>query len=72
MSETETRVPPTLVIQIWDNDKFSADDFIGICQMSSPSMRCNIHIYMYTTQRDSIVEVPVVCTIPKNKLGCLE
>jgi len=26
---TETKVPPVMVIQLWDNDKFSADDFLG-------------------------------------------
>ena len=30
LDETETREPPVLMIQIWDNDLFSADDFLGI------------------------------------------
>ena len=29
LDETETREPPVLCIQIWDNDKFSPDDFLG-------------------------------------------
>ncbi|XP_058050634.1 myoferlin-like [Ahaetulla prasina] len=28
LDETMQKVPPKLIIQIWDNDKFSADDFI--------------------------------------------
>ena len=29
LDETERRVPPLLMIQVWDNDMFSPDDFLG-------------------------------------------
>ncbi|KAJ8025764.1 Dysferlin [Holothuria leucospilota] len=29
LDKTETRLPPQLNLQIWDNDKFSSDDFLG-------------------------------------------
>lgn len=29
MDKTEFRIPPKLIIQIWDNDKFSLDDYLG-------------------------------------------
>jgi len=29
LDETEERVPPRLIIQVWDNDQFSPDDFLG-------------------------------------------
>ncbi len=29
LDETEQHLPPILIMQIWDNDKFSADDFLG-------------------------------------------
>jgi hypothetical protein len=29
LDETELSTVPVLMIQIWDNDKFSADDFLG-------------------------------------------
>ena len=30
LDTTEERLPPTLVIQVWDNDSFSPDDFLGM------------------------------------------
>ncbi|XP_030629096.1 myoferlin [Chanos chanos] len=29
LDKTEFRIPPKLVVQIWDNDKFSPDDYLG-------------------------------------------
>lgn len=29
LDKTEFRIPPKLIVQIWDNDKFSLDDFLG-------------------------------------------
>ena len=29
LDETEIRTSPKLITQIWDNDSFSADDFLG-------------------------------------------
>lgn len=29
LDKAETKVPPKLTIQIWDNDKFSFDDYLG-------------------------------------------
>jgi len=29
LDKTESKVPAVLVLQLWDNDKFSADDFLG-------------------------------------------
>ncbi|NXN93407.1 MYOF protein, partial [Rhinopomastus cyanomelas] len=31
--KTEFRIPPKLIIQIWDNDKFSLDDYLGFVEL---------------------------------------
>ncbi|XP_052520950.1 fer-1-like protein 5 [Tympanuchus pallidicinctus] len=33
LDETVLKVPPKLILQVWDNDKFSADDFLGILEL---------------------------------------
>ncbi|KAM9462377.1 myoferlin isoform 1-T1 [Clarias gariepinus] len=34
LDKTEFRIPPQLVIQIWDNDKFSLDDYLGTVELN--------------------------------------
>uniref|UniRef100_A0A673A8M9 Myoferlin n=1 Tax=Sphaeramia orbicularis TaxID=375764 RepID=A0A673A8M9_9TELE len=33
LDKTEFRIPPKLIIQIWDNDKFSLDDYLGMVEL---------------------------------------
>ncbi|XP_067324533.1 dysferlin isoform X1 [Anolis sagrei] len=33
LDKTENKVPPQLVLQVWDNDKFSFDDYLGSFQL---------------------------------------
>ncbi|XP_072177496.1 myoferlin-like [Diadema setosum] len=38
LDKTETHVPPVLICQIWDNDKFSPDDFLGSIELNLNGM----------------------------------
>lgn len=38
LDKTEHRFPPKLIIQIWDNDKFSLDDYLGEVKPSLTSV----------------------------------
>ena len=38
LDETELHMAPNLMIQIWDNDKFSADDFLGTLELNLNAM----------------------------------
>ncbi|XP_038155666.1 myoferlin-like isoform X4 [Cyprinodon tularosa] len=33
LDNTEFRIPPKLIVQIWDNDKFSLDDYLGVLEL---------------------------------------
>ncbi|GAB0200176.1 fer-1-like protein 5 [Grus japonensis] len=33
LDEKVLKVPPKLILQVWDNDKFSADDFLGVLEL---------------------------------------
>uniref|UniRef100_A0A8C5XC17 Myoferlin n=1 Tax=Microcebus murinus TaxID=30608 RepID=A0A8C5XC17_MICMU len=50
IDQTEFRVPPRLIIQIWDNDKFTLDDYLGFLELdlhhtiipAKSSEKCNL------------------------------
>ncbi|KAM9331380.1 dysferlin [Gastrophryne carolinensis] len=52
LDKTENKVPPNLIIQIWDNDKFSFDDYLGSVQLDLNRMprpaktaeKCNLDL----------------------------
>ncbi|XP_035001217.1 myoferlin isoform X2 [Hippoglossus stenolepis] len=33
LDKTEFRIPPKIIVQIWDNDKFSLDDYLGTVEL---------------------------------------
>lgn len=38
LDETEKRLPPIYMVQVWDNDKFSFDDFLGTLELNLNNM----------------------------------
>lgn len=57
LDTTERRLPPRLTIQVWDNDLFNPDDFIGQCMDSTSACMLSLlvrywsvfyMVYMYT------------------------
>ncbi|XP_035389086.1 myoferlin isoform X2 [Electrophorus electricus] len=52
LDKTEFRIPPRLIIQIWDNDKFSLDDYLGTVELdmlhlitpAKLSEKCSLHM----------------------------
>ncbi|KAM5141597.1 myoferlin isoform 3-T3 [Mantella aurantiaca] len=50
LDKTEFKLPPKLILQIWDNDKFSLDDYLGFVELdlhrtilpSKTSDKCNL------------------------------
>ncbi|XP_076829493.1 dysferlin isoform X3 [Brachyhypopomus gauderio] len=39
LDKAETKIPPKLILQIWDNDKFSFDDYLGCLEMDLNHMQ---------------------------------
>ncbi|KAM4624027.1 myoferlin-like [Polymixia lowei] len=38
LDKSEFRIPPKLIVQIWDNDKFSLDDYLGVVELDLRNM----------------------------------
>ncbi|XP_077482691.1 myoferlin-like isoform X3 [Stigmatopora argus] len=51
LDKTEFRIPPKLTIQIWDNDKFSLDDYLGEEKWFKMYLRIATHILAPMTCR---------------------
>ena len=46
----EERLPPTLVVQVWDNDSFSPDDFLGLLEFTTLVLRYEFY-FVYCSNR---------------------
>ncbi|XP_073692733.1 dysferlin [Garra rufa] len=63
LDKVETKLPPKLSIQVWDNDKFSFDDFLGSLEMDlnhmlSPAKspeKCGLD--MFSQSQDKLVSL---------------
>ncbi|KAI5606264.1 myoferlin [Silurus asotus] len=60
LDKTEFRIPPKLTIQIWDNDKFSMDDYLGTVELdlinlippTKTSEKCNLDMLIQETNKN--------------------
>ncbi|XP_071949270.1 myoferlin-like isoform X3 [Antedon mediterranea] len=74
LDKTEVRVPPTLILQIWDNDKFSPDDFLGTLElnlngMPSPSKKSSKCTLEKLPENKAGVEVTSVSLFEQKRLN---
>ncbi|XP_034158677.2 myoferlin [Pangasianodon hypophthalmus] len=59
LDKTEFRIPPKLIIQIWDNDKFSLDDYLGTVELdlinlippTKTSEKCSLDMLIQETNK---------------------
>ena len=56
MDVTEVLLPPVLNLQIWDNDKFTPDDFLGKISRETFSSRSTAHLRCVDVGSQSIVQ----------------
>uniref|UniRef100_A0A8C0GUW4 Dysferlin n=1 Tax=Chelonoidis abingdonii TaxID=106734 RepID=A0A8C0GUW4_CHEAB len=65
LDKTDNKVPPQLILQIWDNDKFSFDDYLGSVQMNLNRMpapaktaeKCSLNLLDETLSSDRFVSL---------------
>lgn len=60
LDKTEFRIPPRLVVQIWDNDKFSLDDYLGKSYTEMFSSVCDFlfnKLGTWTFHDDTVAQV---------------
>lgn len=65
LDRTENKIPPHFILQIWDNDRFSFDDFLGSVQMDLNRMpkpaktaeRCSLELLDDTLPSEKFVSL---------------
>ncbi|XP_069061681.1 dysferlin isoform X3 [Pleurodeles waltl] len=65
LDRTENKIPPHFILQIWDNDRFSFDDFLGSVQMDLNRMpkpaktaeRCSLELLDNTLPSEKFVSL---------------
>ncbi len=62
LDKTEFRIPPKLIVQIWDNDKFSLDDYLG-----KTALLLTPFCAMTNIQREGLENVLQIITVIKDQ-----